>query len=304
MISARSPQKSQSESTLTGATLRVLFFAAGAGAAAPVAEEWLSATLARLAPLMAPSPPRQGVLREGFLFMRTHTRLRHVWARRYFQLDGTSLSYVVSADEPTVPVCDLLLSTVRELHASSSPSGGGDEVPYAFEVLSANRASVLLQACGRDDFDGWVATLRACIERKLGAAPAPPSPPPPHGSPGSARARRMRAEAAAAVAGAAVAGAPAAGATVSSAPHSPLHMPGRGGDRANREAAVVEAVGGAGHLSVSTALEAARRRNGECADCGAPQPEWVSINLGVFLCIECSGIHRSLGTHISKVSDT
>lgn len=39
-----------------------------------------------------------------------------------------------------------------------------------------------------------------------------------------------------------------------------------------------------------------------CADCGSSSKvEWVSINLGVILCIECSGIHRSLGTHISKV---
>lgn len=30
-------------------------------------------------------------------------------------------------------------------------------------------------------------------------------------------------------------------------------------------------------------------------------PDWTSINLGVLLCIECSGIHRSLGVHISKV---
>ncbi|KAI9781389.1 MAG: hypothetical protein M1839_005983 [Geoglossum umbratile] len=39
-----------------------------------------------------------------------------------------------------------------------------------------------------------------------------------------------------------------------------------------------------------------------CADCGSGlKAEWVSINLGIVLCIECSGIHRSLGTHISKV---
>lgn len=39
-----------------------------------------------------------------------------------------------------------------------------------------------------------------------------------------------------------------------------------------------------------------------CADCNSGiKTEWVSINLGIILCIECSGIHRSLGTHISKV---
>ena len=42
--------------------------------------------------------------------------------------------------------------------------------------------------------------------------------------------------------------------------------------------------------------------NAWCADCGSnSKVEWVSINLGIILCIECSGIHRSLGTHISKV---
>ncbi len=41
--------------------------------------------------------------------------------------------------------------------------------------------------------------------------------------------------------------------------------------------------------------------NGACADCGAPDPDWASLNLGVLLCIECSGVHRRLGVHISKV---
>uniref|UniRef100_A0A8C5NE40 Arf-GAP with coiled-coil, ANK repeat and PH domain-containing protein n=1 Tax=Gouania willdenowi TaxID=441366 RepID=A0A8C5NE40_GOUWI len=38
-----------------------------------------------------------------------------------------------------------------------------------------------------------------------------------------------------------------------------------------------------------------------CSDCGQAAPCWASINLGVLLCIECSGIHRSLGVHFSKV---
>ncbi|XP_062548674.1 centaurin-gamma-1A [Armigeres subalbatus] len=41
--------------------------------------------------------------------------------------------------------------------------------------------------------------------------------------------------------------------------------------------------------------------NGYCVDCDSPNPEWASLNLGVLMCIECSGVHRNLGSHISKV---
>ncbi|KAM3384945.1 hypothetical protein ACQJBY_009104 [Aegilops geniculata] len=41
--------------------------------------------------------------------------------------------------------------------------------------------------------------------------------------------------------------------------------------------------------------------NRECADCKSKGPRWASVNLGIFVCMQCSGIHRSLGVHISKV---
>ena len=41
--------------------------------------------------------------------------------------------------------------------------------------------------------------------------------------------------------------------------------------------------------------------NKVCSECGMRQPRWASTNLGCFMCIRCSGIHRNLGVHISKV---
>ncbi|XP_042284332.1 arf-GAP with SH3 domain, ANK repeat and PH domain-containing protein 1a isoform X2 [Thunnus maccoyii] len=41
--------------------------------------------------------------------------------------------------------------------------------------------------------------------------------------------------------------------------------------------------------------------NDTCCDCGAADPRWLSTNLGVLTCIECSGIHREMGVHVSRI---
>ncbi|XP_027344988.1 ADP-ribosylation factor GTPase-activating protein AGD12-like isoform X3 [Abrus precatorius] len=44
-----------------------------------------------------------------------------------------------------------------------------------------------------------------------------------------------------------------------------------------------------------------QKDNRFCADCNSPDPKWASANIGVFVCLKCCGVHRSLGTHISKI---
>ena len=41
--------------------------------------------------------------------------------------------------------------------------------------------------------------------------------------------------------------------------------------------------------------------NKYCADCKKISPSWASVNLGVFVCINCSGCHREIGVHITKI---
>ena len=50
-----------------------------------------------------------------------------------------------------------------------------------------------------------------------------------------------------------------------------------------------------------TRLKSDIRGNTRCVDCDSLNPDWASLNLGVLVCIECSGIHRNLGSHISRV---
>ena len=48
-------------------------------------------------------------------------------------------------------------------------------------------------------------------------------------------------------------------------------------------------------------LEKADPQNAKCVDCGENRPLWASLSYGSYFCLECSGVHRSLGVHISFV---
>ncbi|KAK7197638.1 putative GTPase activating protein for Arf [Novymonas esmeraldas] len=86
----------------------------------------------------------------------------------------------------------------------------------------------------------------------------------------------------------------ATGADAAAVSASPTHRDADGGDGAEdweENRAAVERL-------------CARHPNNICADCGETGTRWASVNHGVFICIRCSGVHRSLGVHISKVKST
>uniref|UniRef100_A0AC34F0K7 Arf-GAP domain-containing protein n=1 Tax=Panagrolaimus sp. ES5 TaxID=591445 RepID=A0AC34F0K7_9BILA len=41
--------------------------------------------------------------------------------------------------------------------------------------------------------------------------------------------------------------------------------------------------------------------NEQCAECKTKDPKWASINFGIVVCLECSGAHRNLGAHVSRI---
>lgn len=265
--------------------------------------------------------PECGVEVEGWLYKKSSSRITiNAWKKRWFVLDKTGVYYLkggslsengkrsgsnVSLER--VKVCDIVLCTVREVTEKSKDKPG---LRFCFEIISPNSRPYMLQACGPVNFKKWVDGIRNCLERQLAYGNVPTDDMLlKHGT--SKPGRRIGTNSSGGLAA-------KFGEIMNDyvgtdlAEHTNLQS-GRDlsaslvpnfrirGEHDNENFHVNDNDFPRSPPSKNPIITRILEGNQTCADCGAPFPEWASLNLGVIICIECSGIHRGLGVHLSKV---
>ncbi|KAJ1817004.1 hypothetical protein LPJ56_004163 [Coemansia sp. RSA 2599] len=225
-------------------------------------------------------------LMSGYLFLRSQYSLMASWQRRWFEISDGQLIHFQREDERDRETVPLHLCMVKQ-----APAAGPQDRRNVFELIAPNRIYIL-QAESSQELDAWKACLKQTIEASLYSHN------PAKIQPSMVAATRSNSQP---LSTPVPTGSPINFATAHLAVASALGSRNSGG---NVSSVSIEslAIGKDSQAQASrTALMRRPPGNDRCVDCGLPGPEWAAINLGVLMCIECSGIHRSLGVHVSKV---
>ena len=269
------------------------------------AEENSAAAASASAPASAPASARHvrapssggvggsAVLTQGYLLKRS-SNMRADWKRRYFVLDALGHLTYYRGDRDVRS--GSAKETVRLLTATIKPDlEDAPNMRFCFRVVSPEK-TYCLQAESQADRARWMEAITTAIAGLLNNADAIQasvsaiSSPPPRGS--HARSMSFGSTLGGNYSASDVDGEPAGEAV------------GVVGGHARHLSSA--SVGSAGHLvdadgRATLAELRSAPGNDACADCGMVDPDWASLNLGVMLCIQCGGVHRQLGVHISKV---
>uniref|UniRef100_A0A8C1JJW6 Arf-GAP with coiled-coil, ANK repeat and PH domain-containing protein n=1 Tax=Cyprinus carpio TaxID=7962 RepID=A0A8C1JJW6_CYPCA len=212
-----------------------------------------------------------GIVMEGYLFKRASNAFK-TWNRRWFSIQNNQLVYQKKfKDNPTVVVEDLRLCTVK--HCEDI------ERRFCFEVVSPTK-SCMMQADSEKLRQAWIKAVQNSI----------------------ATAFRDKAEDAEV---AQLLSHPASSCRATGALLTVRCVCQKMDGKSSTSTGSLDSAGEVKEKSLKgeSALQRVMAIGGNsiCCDCGQPEPRWASINLGITLCIQCSGIHRSLGVHFSKV---
>lgn len=186
---------------------------------------------------------------------------------------------------------DLRVASVREARNADRR--------FCFEIITPHFTRVY-QATSEDDMKSWISTINNALQSAVetgssraysGQSSSTDSPPSGTG---------LRKDIASVLTGKSASTRHAHGYGYGAAKSVGRHAT-VGNDRP-RQIVAENAIKSESSAKLLASIREADAGNRFCADCGSESKvDWVSLNLGILICIDCSGIHRSLGTHVSKV---
>lgn len=225
-----------------------------------------------------------GVIKQGYVWEKSQGKIiQSPWSREWLVLDSTKLYFIKGPDRndnstEVQVICDLMLASVRD---NAKLAAANDTVsPYMFEIAHANIKTYTFLAEGPREYAEWVDGVRNCIEKRLTL-----------GFSASPYLQVANSSSSAGPTVHALEGGVSDGKGNSTIQTTltQSNVPSSAADMISRR------------QLMASEIESLLQSNTICAECGKLGADWVSLNLGAFICIDCSGVHRSLGVHISKV---
>lgn len=231
-------------------------------------------------------PNTSGVTVEGWVYKKSSklVTMNH-WNRQWFVVkDGALFSFQPPLDngisKTTVAqytdktkLCDIVLCTVRELTDEGNNR-------FCFEVVCPNRKSITVKTRGPQELKLWLNGIQTAIANQLVVGGSTSS----NLKLGIGKKFKSKSnEIKKAVMGVMM--------------HQEVFKEKRRNSIFEWKESECAPCNNQSSVHVTRVLKV----NSSCADCGKLSPDWVSLNLGVLVCIDCSGVHRSLGVHVSKV---